>query len=65
VGLTRRGFLKEQIDEIHDIYRAIYQKKMNITKALEFVEEEFKPSEYRDYILEFIKNSERGVIRAR
>ena len=26
VGLTRRGFEKERIDEIHDIYRAIYQK---------------------------------------
>ena len=65
VGLTRRGFEKERIDEIHNIYRAIYQSKMNVTQALEFIEKEFKPSPDRDYILEFIRTSERGIIRAR
>jgi UDP-N-acetylglucosamine acyltransferase len=65
VGLTRRGFEKERIDEIHNIYRAIYQKGMNISQALDYVEKEFKPSADRDYILEFIRKSERGIIRAR
>jgi UDP-N-acetylglucosamine acyltransferase len=65
VGLTRRGFEKARIDEIHEIYRAIYQKGMNISQALDFVEEEFKASPDRDYILEFIRKSERGIIRAR
>lgn len=65
VGLTRRGFSKERIDEIHEIYRAIYQKGMNISQAMEYVETEFKPSEDRNYILEFIRKSERGIIRAR
>jgi UDP-N-acetylglucosamine acyltransferase len=65
VGLTRRGFVKEQIDEIHEIYRAIYQKGLNISQALDFVENEFQSSADRDYILEFIRKSERGIIRAR
>jgi UDP-N-acetylglucosamine acyltransferase len=65
VGLTRRGFGKERIDEIHEIYRAIYQKGMNISQALDFVEAEFKSSPDRDYILEFIRKSERGIIRSR
>jgi UDP-N-acetylglucosamine acyltransferase len=65
VGLTRRGFEKERIDEIHEIYRAIYQKGMNFSQALEYVEKEFKSSPDRDYILEFIRKSERGIIRAR
>ena len=65
VGLTRRGFEKERIDEIHNIYRVIYQKGFNITQALDEVEKEFKPSPDRDYILEFIRSSERGIIRAR
>ena len=65
VGLTRRGFGKERIDEIHEIYRAIYQKGMNISQALDFVEAEFKLSPDRDYILEFIRKSERGIIRSR
>jgi UDP-N-acetylglucosamine acyltransferase len=65
VGLTRRGFGKERIDEIHEIYRAIYQKGMNISQALDYVEKEFKSSVDRDYILEFIRKSERGIIRMR
>jgi UDP-N-acetylglucosamine acyltransferase len=65
VGLTRRGFEKERIDEIHNIYREIYQGKMNFSQALEKVENDFKPSADRDYILEFIRKSERGIIRAR
>jgi UDP-N-acetylglucosamine acyltransferase len=65
VGLTRRGFEKERIDEIHNIYRAFYQNGMNISKALDYVEKEFKQSPDRDYIIKFIRNSERGVIRAR
>ena len=65
VGLTRRGFEKERIDEIHEIYRAIYQRGMNFSQALDLVEKEFKASPDRDYILEFIRKSERGIIRAR
>ena len=65
VGLTRRGFEKERIDEIHNIYRALYQNNMNLSQALEYVEKEFKPSPDRDYIIDFIRKSERGVIRAR
>ncbi|MCX6301112.1 MAG: acyl-ACP--UDP-N-acetylglucosamine O-acyltransferase [Bacteroidia bacterium] len=63
VGLTRRGFEKERIDEIHNIYRIIYQKGMNVSQALEYIEKEFKPSTDRDYIIEFIRSSERGIIR--
>ena len=63
VGLTRRGFEKERIDEIHNIHRAIYQSGMNTTHALEYIEKEFKQSKDRDDILEFIRKSERGIIR--
>lgn len=65
VGLQRRGFDKQRIDEIHNIYRAIYQKGMNITQALDHVDKEFNPSEDRDYIVRFFRKSERGVIRMR
>jgi UDP-N-acetylglucosamine acyltransferase len=65
VGLTRRGFEKARIDEIHNIYRVIYQNGLNISQALDKVEKEFVSSEDRDYILDFIRKSERGIIRAR
>jgi UDP-N-acetylglucosamine acyltransferase len=64
VGLTRRGFSKERVDEIHEIYRAMYNRGMNVSQALEFIEKEFKSSPDRDYIIEFFRKSERGVIRA-
>ncbi|MFN8211362.1 MAG: acyl-ACP--UDP-N-acetylglucosamine O-acyltransferase [Bacteroidales bacterium] len=63
VGLQRRGFEKERIDTIHEIYRIIYNSGLNTSDGLKKVEELFKPSADRDYILEFFRNSERGVIR--
>lgn len=65
VGLQRRGFEKERIDEIHEIYRALYNKGMNVSQALDFIEKEFKISPDRDYIVNFFRKSERGVIRAK
>jgi UDP-N-acetylglucosamine acyltransferase len=65
IGLTRRGFEKERIDEIHNIYRVLFQSKLNNSQALDKVEKDFKPSRDRDYIIDFIRRSERGIIRAR
>jgi len=63
VGLTRRGFPKERIDNIHNIYRAIYQNGMNVSQALDYIENEYSPSDDREYIISFIRKSERGIIR--
>jgi UDP-N-acetylglucosamine acyltransferase len=63
VGLTRRGFKTARINEIHNIYRAIYQNGMNVSQALDYIENQFAPSADRDYILDFIRKSERGIIR--
>lgn len=63
VGLMRRGFQKEQIEEIQNIYRTIFQRGYNISKAVGLVEEEFLPSPHRELILDFIKSSEKGIIR--
>lgn len=64
VGLERRGFSKEKISEIHEIYRVIYQSKMNTTQALEQVKVNFEATPERDMIIDFIESSARGVIRA-
>ncbi len=63
IGLTRRGFTKERIDVIHNIYRTIYQNGLNTSTALEHVEKEMPSGEDRDYIVSFIRNSQRGIIR--
>ena len=63
IGLRRRGFSNEKINEIHDIYRIIYFGNLNITDACEKVEAEIPPSEERDIILNFIRTSKRGIIK--
>ncbi len=63
IGLTRRNFSKEKIEEIHNVYRWIYQKGLNYSQAMEKVENEMPATPDRDYILSFIKKSKRGIIR--
>lgn len=63
VGLKRRGFSIEKINQILDIYRIIYNKGLNTSKALEYIEEELPASDERDEIIGFIRESERGIIK--
>lgn len=63
VGLTRRGYTKEVIDEIQDIYRTVFQRGFGVSRALEIVESDFTSSAHRDQILDFIRSSEKGIIR--
>src|SRR5574343_444045 len=63
VGLKRRGFTVDKINHILDIYRVIYNKGMNTSQALEFLEEEFPATDERDEIVNFIRESTRGIIK--
>jgi UDP-N-acetylglucosamine acyltransferase len=63
VGLRRRGFSAASIAEIQEIYRIIFLKKYNVTKALDIIEAEFTPSEERDEIINFLQNSQRGIMK--
>ena len=58
-----RGFANEVIENIHNAYRIIYQSGLNTTEALKKIEDEFEKSPEIDYIIEFIRNSERGIIK--
>ena len=63
IGLHRRGFSAEAVARIQDIYRMIYASGLNVTDAVTRVEEEVEPSAERDIIINFIRNSQRGIIR--
>ena len=63
VGLRRRGMSNEKIIEIQNIYRVIFQMKMNVSQALAYAEKELASTPERDEILLFIQNSQRGIIR--
>lgn len=63
IGLRRRGFSTDKIREIQNIYRILYQKNYNNTQAAEIIEAEMEATPERDEILQFIKNSQRGIMK--
>jgi UDP-N-acetylglucosamine acyltransferase len=63
VGLRRRGFSTEKIREIQNIYRILYQKNYNTSQAIGIIEAEMEATTERDEILDFIRNSSRGVMK--
>ncbi len=62
VGLRRHGYTTAQIINIQDMYRLVYASGYNTTHACEHIEAEIPQSPERDYILSFIRNSDRGII---
>src|ERR1700752_5314018 len=63
VGLSRRGYDKEIINQIEDIYRLIFVRGHNVTNALELVEQEVADSATRKQIIDFIRNSKEGIVK--
>lgn len=63
VGLNRRGFTQEQIHTIQEVYRLIYNSGLNTTQALAQVEATLPKTKERDYIIDFIKSSPRGIVK--
>ena len=63
IGLRRKGFSNELIENIHNTYRLIYQSGKNVSEALKQVKEEIPMSKEIEYIISFIESSKRGIIR--
>lgn len=63
VGLRRRGFSREQIDNIHEIYRTIYQQGRNVSQAIEYIQAYLDPSPEMGEVISFIKASKRGIVK--
>ncbi len=61
VGLERRGFSKEKIHELHEIYRAFYNMGMNTAQALEHIDRQFCSDGGARIYLKVYKELERGV----
>lgn len=63
IGLARRGFDKEVIKQIEDIYRIIFVRGHNISNALEIVESEMPDTAIRKQIVDFIRNQKDGIVK--
>ena len=63
MGLRRRGYSDHQVSLIEDIYRVIYVQNSNLSVALNIVNLELPASAEKDIIVEFIRNSTKGIMR--
>ena len=63
VGLKRRGFSRDRINSIQEVYRYLYMSGYNISQAVERIEQELPVTDDRELILNFIRSSSRGIIR--
>ena len=63
VGMRRRGFSNEAIQQVEDIYRTLYVKGLNVSNAVEIIEKESPDTPEKKLILDFIRGSKDGIIR--
>lgn len=64
IGMHRRGMDPSDIETISAVYRLLYLTDLNITNAVNLVLEKIPACPIRDEIVDFVRNSERGVIRS-
>ncbi|PSL06228.1 acyl-ACP--UDP-N-acetylglucosamine O-acyltransferase [Cecembia rubra] len=63
LGLRRRGFSAESISHIQEVYRYLFLNSLNNSRALEEIEINLPATKERDEIVNFIRSSERGVMK--
>lgn len=63
VGLRRRNFSVEVINDIHNAYRILYNSNLRTADALQQIRETITMGKEVQYIVDFVANSTRGIIR--
>ena len=63
IGLERSGLNKVDVDELDAAFKLLSRSKLNTTQALEAIEARSFRSEHVKALVEFIKSSERGVVK--
>jgi UDP-N-acetylglucosamine acyltransferase len=63
IGLERRGFETPAIEALQTSFRLLTRAKLNTSQAIERIRAEVPPCAEVDELLEFIRTSERGVVK--
>src|SRR5512133_4097549 len=63
IGLARRGFDKAVIEALQTAFRLLTRAKLNTTQAIERIQAEVAPCAEVDELIDFIRSSERGVLK--
>jgi UDP-N-acetylglucosamine acyltransferase len=64
IGLRRKGISHDAIKKIDQAFRLIFNSGLSAKHALEKVEKEIEKTEEIIYLVNFVKNSERGLTRS-
>ncbi|MGB1247778.1 MAG: acyl-ACP--UDP-N-acetylglucosamine O-acyltransferase [Chitinophagales bacterium] len=63
VGLRRRGYTSEQINQILEIYRILFIRGFNVSNAMKKIAIEIDASPEKDEITAFVRDSVRGIMK--
>jgi UDP-N-acetylglucosamine acyltransferase len=63
IGLKRKGFNREKIKKIKEVYKKLFRSKLPLSEAIKKIESENNYPEEVKYMIEFIKTSKRGICR--
>ena len=61
IGLERAGLTKDAIKAIRNIYKLLYRSDLNTTQALERIETEIPDCAEKRVLVDFVRNSARGI----
>ena len=63
VGMRRRDFSDTDVKTIEDIYRILFIQNNNISNGLQALSDELPDSDLKKMVVDFVKSSEKGIIR--
>ena len=64
IGLRRRGFSNETVKEIENFYKKVFYSGLNVSEGIkQYLEINPEPIEEVSHCIEFIKNSQRGILK--
>jgi len=64
IGLRRKGVSRESIRQIDQVFKLIFNSGLSAKHAIEKIEKELTGNEEIAYLVNFIRNSERGLSRS-
>ena len=63
VGMERNGISASRIEQVEEVYRILFKRKLHLSQAIEVVKKEVATSADRNQILDFIEKSTLGIVR--
>jgi UDP-N-acetylglucosamine acyltransferase len=63
IGLRRKGFSRERLNTLKEIFKIFFYSELNTAQALKKIEKEVPRGEDRDEIINFVRDSQRGIVK--